>query len=257
MDHLGYNRDAWDHQVAKGNEWTRPVSKEKVDAARRGEWEVVLTGGQSVPREWFGEISGANVLCLASGGGQQAPILAAAGANVTCYDLSPAQLAQDRKVAEENGLQLETVEGSMDNLDAFADERFDLIFHPVSNCFIPDVNPLWREAFRVLKPGGRLLAGFINPAEFIFDYKGMQEGRLEVRHTIPFSDAAQLTEAELAELRADDEPLTFGHSLGDQLGGQCRAGFVIADFFENKYEAPLSNHLPTYIATLALKQARP
>src|SRR5580658_7124734 len=98
------------------------------------------------------------MLCLASGGGQQGPILAAAGANVTVFDNSPAQLAQDRLVAEREGLVIETVQGDMANLCVFKDARFDLIIHPVSNVFVPDVKPVWREAYRILKPGGALLS---------------------------------------------------------------------------------------------------
>ncbi len=57
----------------------------------------------------------------------------------------------------------------MRDLSAFADESFDLVFHPVSNLFVPEVRPVWNEAFRVLRRGGSLLAGFLNPAVYIFD----------------------------------------------------------------------------------------
>lgn len=90
-----YNRDAWDREVGHGNRWTVPVSSEVIDAARRGEWGIVLTNGKPAPRDWFPELAGLDVLCLASGGGQQGPILAAAGAHVTVFDNSPQQLAQD------------------------------------------------------------------------------------------------------------------------------------------------------------------
>ena len=103
MDVLAYNRRIWDENVAQGNPWTVPVSAEAVAAARRGEWEIVLTPTIPVPRSWFPDLLGADVLCLASGGGQQGPILAAVGARVTVYDYSPRQLAQDRMVAERDG----------------------------------------------------------------------------------------------------------------------------------------------------------
>src|SRR5205085_1973198 len=101
--------------------------------------------------DWFPPVAGLEVLCLASGGGQQGPILAAAGARVTVFDNSPNQLAQDRLVADREGLALETVRGDMADLAAFPDARFDLIVHPCSNMFVPDVRPVWREAFRVLR----------------------------------------------------------------------------------------------------------
>src|SRR6267142_6536231 len=119
------NRSAWDLAVAKGNRWTVPASPETVAAARRGEWEVVLTPTRPVPRAWFPPLPGLDVLGLASGGGQQGPILAAAGARVTVLDNSPRQLEQDRTVAGRDGLTLHTVQGDMTVLP-FADASFDL-----------------------------------------------------------------------------------------------------------------------------------
>ena len=89
MDVPEYNREAWDRQVEDGNPWTVPVGPEVIEAARRGEWEVLLTETKPVPPAWFPRMADADVLCLASGGGQQAPTFAAAGANVTVLDNSP------------------------------------------------------------------------------------------------------------------------------------------------------------------------
>src|SRR5204862_6104831 len=126
-------------------------------------WQVVLTPTRPVPREWFGDLDGAPVLGLASGGGQQVPILAAAGARVTVLATPPGQLARDREVAEREGLEIRTELGRMDDLSRFADGSFALVFHPASNVFAPDIRPVWRECVRVLRPGGRLLSGFANP----------------------------------------------------------------------------------------------
>src|SRR5690606_23925477 len=132
LDVRAHNRDAWDRRVCEGNRWTRGVSPEKVQAARDGRWSVVLTPSKPVPQNWFPPLAGAEVLCLACGGGQQGPILAAAGARVTVLDNSPGQLQQDRQVAQREGLELVTVEGDMRDLSMFEDGRFDLVFQPVS-----------------------------------------------------------------------------------------------------------------------------
>ena len=71
------------NQVEAGNKWTIPVSSDDISAARRGDWDIVLTPTKPVPHQWFSVLTDLDVLCLASGGGQQGPILAAAGANVT------------------------------------------------------------------------------------------------------------------------------------------------------------------------------
>lgn len=254
MDIPAHNRSAWDRQVAVGNRWTVPVSAEAVAAARQGEWSVVLTPRRAVPRVWFGELAGARLLALASGGGQQAPIFAAAGAIVTVLDNSPAQLARDRLVAERDDLVLDLQLGEMTDLSRFADGAFDLVFHPCANAYIPDVRPMWRECFRVLRRGGRLLAGFTQPVVYLFDSDQMdQSADLVVRHKIPYADPTSLSAEKLQQRIANGETIEFGHTLTDQIGGQLDAGFVLRAFFEDTSDQPLDRFISTYAATLAIK----
>lgn len=256
QDLLAYNRWAWNRQVEQGNRWTIPASHEQVEAARRGEWEIYLTPTIPVPRGWFPP-PGAEILCLASGGGQQGPLLAAAGYQVTVFDLSDAQLARDREVAEREGLHIRLVQGDMRDLSVFADESFDCIVHPVSNCFCPEVRPVWREAYRVLRRGGSLLAGFNNPAIYLFDASILwEQRRLEVRWKLPYDDLSGLTETQKQEYREKGIPLEFSHTYNDQIGGQLEAGFVLTGFYEDRNppeEEILSEYLPFYFATRAAK----
>jgi SAM-dependent methyltransferase len=254
MDIFAYNRHAWNREAEKGNRWTVPVGREAIAAAQRGDWQVVLTPTRPVPRGWFPDLAGLEVLCLASGGGQQGPLLAAAGASVTVLDASPAQLAQDRLVADRDGLAIRTVEGDMADLSSFPEGCFGLVFHPCSNCFVPDPRPVWREAFRVLRPGGVLLAGFCNPALYVFDDSLAEQGKLVVRHAVPYSDVTSLTDEERQRYTDRDEPLVYGHTLEDQLGGQLDAGFVLTGLFEDRDPThPLAKFLQTFIATRAVK----
>lgn len=256
MDIRAYNRRAWNRQVEQGNPWTVPVSADVIAAARRGEWAILLTPTKAVPRNWFpASLQGVEVLCLASGGGQQGPVLAAAGAKVTVLDNSPAQLAQDRQVAEREGLAIRLVEGDMADLSQFPEASFDLIFHPVSNLFVPELRPVWAEAYRVLRPGGALLAGFMNPVHYIFDLDAMDdEGRLEVRYAIPYSDLTSLDDERRQRYLDKGLPIEFGHSLEDQIGGQLEAGFLLAGFYEDADpEMLISKYIPTFIATRAIK----
>ncbi|GIV69224.1 class I SAM-dependent methyltransferase [Caldilinea sp.] len=249
-----HNAQAWDKAVKRGSRWTKPVSPEAVAAARRGEWQILLTPSRPVPRAWFPPLEGADVLCLAGGGGQQGPILAAAGACVTVFDNSPQQLAQDRFVARREGLTLTTVEGDMCDLSVFEDASFDLIVHPTSNLFTPDVRPVWREAHRVLRKGGVLLAGFCNPVLYLFDQELADQGVFQVRHRLPYSDLTSLSEAERSVYIAEGQPLEFGHTLTDQIGGQLDAGFVLTGFYEDVWPGtPLNEFTPTYIATRSVK----
>ena len=255
MNLLDHQKRAWDELVESGNVWTRPVGPEVIEAARRGSWSVLLTEQKPVPRGWFpAELRGLDVLCLASGGGQQGPTFAAAGAHVTVLDNSPAQLARDRLVAEREGLDLRTFEGDMADLSRFREESFDLVFHPVSNCFAPAVRPVWREAFRVLRRGGLLLAGFNNPAIYIFDLEDERQERLEVKFKLPYSDVESPAEAERARLLAAGRPLEFSHTLEDQIGGQLDAGFHLTALYEDRHRGlRVGEFMPTYVATRAVK----
>lgn len=254
MDVREFNEHAWDRLVAMGNRWTLPVSSEEIARARAGEWAVILTPTRAVPREWFGDLTGSDVLALASGGGQQAPILAAAGANVTLFDNSPAQLAQDRMVAERDGLAIRLEQGDMRDLSRFADASFDLIFHPCSNSFVPDVRPVWRECARVLRPGGRLLAGIVNPALYLFDDVDVDRGKFVAKYALPYSDLVSRDAAHLARMAEAGEPVSFSHTLDDQIGGQLDAGLLLAGFFEDRWaEHPLDKFFAPCFATLAVK----
>jgi SAM-dependent methyltransferase len=252
MDIRSFNRDAWDRQVESGkNPWTVPVSPVIIERARVGDWSVLLTENKPVPRDWFPPMQGLKLLGLACGGGQQGSIFAAAGADVTIFDNSPAQLSRDREVAEREGLSICTVEGDMRDLSVFADESFDLVFHPVSNLFIHEIRPVWKEAYRVLRHGGTLLAGFMNPVFYLFDWEDMEKGILTAKHKIPFSDVETYG---LERLRQEDRPAEFGHSLTDQLAGQMDVGFAIVSMYEDRHnQVRLSEYIETYIATRAVK----
>ena len=256
MDTRAYNREAWNREVDGGeNRWSKPVSPEIIAKAKQGEFSILLTENIPVPHKWFPPLKGADVLCLASGGGQQGPVLAAVGANVIVFDNSPRQLEQDQLVAEREALSMKTVEGDAANLEMFTDESFDLVFNPCSTVFMQDVRAVWREAHRVLRHGGILMTGSMNPVHYIFDLYKADEGILEIAHSIPYSDLTSIPREDLDELIEKGLPVEFGHSLTDLLGGQCDAGFVISDVYEDyMLDSPLHKYHPSYIATRALKR---
>lgn len=255
MDIRSYNREAWNREVEGGqSRWSQPVDTEAIAKARRGEFSVLLTENIPVPHKWFPTLTGADVLCLASGGGQQGPILAAAGAKVTVFDNSPAQLKQDQLVAAREALSLQTVEGDAADLSMFANESFDLVFNAVSTVFMPDVRAVWQECQRVLRRGGILITGVMNPVHYIFDLYKADEGLLEVAHSIPYSDLTSIPKEDLEEHIEKGLPVEFGHSLTDLLGGQLDTGFMITDMYEDyMLDSPLHKYHPSYIATRAIK----
>lgn len=254
MNPQEHNRKGWDQRAQEGDIWSIPIEAEIIAKARNGDWEVLLTPTKPVPREWFGDIAGKDLLGLASGGGQQCPTFAAAGANVTCLDASEEQLALDQQVAQREGLSIRTVQGFMHDLSAFEDASFDIIFNPCSTAFAPEVLPVWKECARVLRPGGILMTGFYNPVFFVFDQLAMDRGELVARHALPYSDF-DLPEDEKQKMLADDPTLCFSHTLETQIGGQLQAGLMLTHMFEDGWSEldVLSKLFDPFIATRSVK----
>jgi SAM-dependent methyltransferase len=257
VNYLDRNRQSWNNGVMSASVWAQPVDGATIAAAKAGQWQVLLTPKTPVPKAWLLDLQGKRVLCLASGGGQQVPILAAAGARVTSFDLSDEQLRKDQMVATREGLAIQCIPGDMADLSALPDQAFDIIFHPASNAFAKDLQPIWRGCHRVLRPGGSLLAGFMNPSVFLFDHDAAEAtGTLVVKYSLPYSDETSLTESELNARIAANDTLEFGHSLTSQIGGQIEAGVLITGLYEDHWYDdtwPFSGHSPVCIATRAIR----
>lgn len=257
INFINQNESAWDKQALAQNQWSQPVNSKEVQKAKEGQWEILLTP-TPLDKVWLGDIKNKKILCLASAGGQQAPILAAAGADVTVFDLSREQLNQDDFVAKRDHLSLTTVQGDMTDLGRFSNESFDIIFHPISNHYVADVNPVWRECYRVLKKGGILLASFFNPVVFVADRnpQDMAEGIIRPRFTIPYSDINDLSKEEMERKVTNGAAFVFGHTLADLIGGQLNVGFLISNYTEDMQPHPrflIDKYLPTFLATRAVK----
>ena len=249
MGYTDINAETIDRWVENGWEWGVPISQEQFSAAVNGDWQMLLTPVKPVPREWFPPLRGTKVLGLASGGGQQMPIFAAQGAECTVLDYSERQLESERMVAAREGYAIEIVRADMTKPLPFPDASFDLIFHPVSNCYIEDVQHVWDECFRILRPGGLLMAGLDNGFNFLFG----DEDEQEIRYSLPFNP---LRDPKLMEeLRQSDSGVQFSHTLEEQIRGQIRAGFRLLDLYEDTNGSGfLHEHgVPTFWATLAQK----
>lgn len=238
--------DSW---VSSGWEWGQPISHEVYEKAKAGDWSVLLTPIKPVPKEWFCKMEGAEVLGLASGGGQQMPIFAALGARCTVLDYSSAQLNNERLVAQREGYEIKTIQADMTKPLPFPDGTFDLIFHPVSNCYVEDVYPIWRECFRILKRGGILLAGMDNGISFVFG-----EDEKTFQYKLPYNPLKD--EKLYQEAMEHNWGVQFSHTIEEQIGGQLKAGFVLKDVYQ---DTDAVGHLhdfnmPLYFATRAVKE---
>lgn len=256
QNYTDINAKAIDQWVEEGWEWGTPISHESYENAKNGQWSVVLTPTVPVPAEWFrpclkdGSFGGAKLLGLASGGGQQMPVFAALGAACTVLDYSDRQLDSELLVSAREGYAINIVKADMTKRLPFGDKSFDLIFHPVSNCYVEDVCHVWNECYRVLKSGGVLLAGFDNGINFLFN----EDEPLKIMHKLPYNP---LRNPEHYKHSIEcDGTLQFSHSLEEQIGGQLKAGFILTDLFEDRDKPDgnsIGEYYPQYIATRAIK----
>lgn len=246
------NAKTIDRWIDNGWEWGVPVSAKTCADARSGEWDVILTPIKPVPKEWFPSLMNVKLLGLASGGGQQMPIFSVLGADCTVMDLSDRQLESEREVSKREGYSINIVKADMTKRFPFEDESFDIIFHPVSNCYVEDVYHVWNECYRVLRPGGILLAGMDNGFSFLFD---SFEHPLTIKYKLPFNPLRN--PEHFARFASDEEePIyQFSHTFDEQIGGQIKAGFVITGAYEDYNNDPdaIADGIPNYWATRAIK----
>ena len=259
QNYTDINARTFDRWIRDGWCWGQPISTEIYRQALRGEWDVLLTPLRFVPHEWFApylqneRLDGVKLLGLASGGGQQMPIFSALGADCTILDYSEKQLESEKLVSEREGYSIDIVKADMTKCLPFDDNAFDIVFHPISNCYIEDVYHVWRECYRVLNPGGVLLAGMDNGINFLFDDHDAEP--LVAANKLPFNPLKD--PALYDKLMAEDDGVQFSHTLEEQIGGQLKAGLVLTDLYEDREsDCKLAEHFPQYIVTRAIKPRR-
>ena len=255
MNYTEFNKTIWDDVNECLVDKTTAISHEEYIASKNGKLDVSLAGVGVVPREWFPELKGKQVLALACGGGQQGPVFAAHGASVTVTDISDQQLANEKYVAEREGYSIHIVKADLSKPFPFVDSQFDMIFNPISNCYIEDILPMWQECARVIKPGGILMMAFVKEEFFLFEPDFMKEDYLISRHSLPFHPLKDLSKEELDKRRAERMPLAFSHTLTEQIGGLIKAGFEITDLYEDCDGGGLfDKYMNSYVAVRAVKK---
>lgn len=238
--------DTWNQH---GWEWGKPITHQTYLEALKGNYEVYLTPNKTVPHEWLLELKGKKILGLASGGGQQIPIFTALGATCTVLDYSSSQCESERMIAQREGYEVEVIQADMSLRLPFEDETFDLIFHPVSNCYVEKVEPIFEECHRILKKGGILLGGFDMGINYVFD-----ESEEKIVYPLPFNPLKDAKAYE--DSIKNDWGIQFSHTLQEQIGGQLKAGFILQDLYED-YASTGKLHdfnIPSFLATKAIKR---
>ena len=213
-----------DRLVEEDVGWAACATPQQLEKARAGRLELFC--GEEIPAAWLGELAGKKVLCLAGAGGLQAPLLACAGAEVTVLDLSQRMLEKDRAMAEREGLTIDIQHGNMCDLSRFADETFDLVLNPPSLFYVPDVMPVFREVYRVLKKGGSFIMVAANPIAYVCEWdEGL--GCYKAVNRMPYRSTDHADQGDWVE---------YGHTMERYIGGQIACGFAITGYLEHQME---------------------
>ncbi len=249
MDYTKINSNTIDNWVRDGWQWGVPISPKEYMQAQHGNFDMLLTPTKFVPKSWIGDVKGKNILGLASGGAQQMPIFVALGANVTVLDYSKEQLKSEENFAVQMNYKINLVNADMTQPLPFEDESFDIIFHPVSNCYVEDVYSIWKECYRVLKTGGLLLAGLDNGINFLID----EADESKIVNKLPFNPLKD--DALYEKSIKNNWGIQFSHTIEEQVGGQLKAGFKLEDIYsDTNGDGYLhSLNVPTFYATKSLK----
>lgn len=242
-----HNRRAWDARVHRQQRFTSPQGDREFAESLR-QWDA---------RGWLGDLNGRRLLCLAAGGGRHGPLYAAAGAVVTVVDISDEQLRLDREIAAARGLEITTVQASMDRLPMFADEDFDVVMHPVSTCYLPDVLAVYAEVARITRVGGLYLSQHKSPVSLQADVEPSSRGYELIE---PYDRQGPLPPCS-GSLHREEGTMEFLHRWEDLIGGMCRAGFVIEDLREPRHAdtaaaAGTFAHRSRYVAPYVRVRAR-
>lgn len=205
-----------------------------------------------------------DVLCLAAAGGQQAPRFAALGYNVTLVDLSPGQLERDREVCREMGLTVEFVEADMLDLSQLRGRQFDLVYQPVSACYVPDVLRLYREVASVTRTGGHYMVEHWSPAQLRVAPDAPWDGSAYRISRPADSTEPLLWHSAEAPLGKQASCVHYVHTLGSLVGGLCESGFDVVEFREPHHgnvaaepgsDEHMAAYLPPFISMLARRRA--
>ncbi len=102
----------------------------------------------------LGDVAGKRILEVGCGGGQNSIALARWGATCVGVDPSSEQLAHARKLADGHGVRVQFLEGIAEDLRSLPDGSFDIVLSSYAFDYVADLGRAYREAWRVLKPGG-------------------------------------------------------------------------------------------------------
>lgn len=213
------NREAWNSYA------------EEYQAAWHEALDNDVFWGPGIPGEsrlrLLGDVRGKDVLEIGCGGGQAGVHLATLGARVTALDVAPRQLEHGRELARRRGVEVRFMEASADDFSALPDASFDVAFSSYAMGFVEDATKAFREAFRVLRPGGTYAFSWGSPIHMSTSLD--ENGRV-------WFDRAYFDPAPHVDTDHHGTVMSFHRTYGDWHRALVDAGLVVTDLVEPQAE---------------------
>lgn len=217
-----------DASEAKAREWWNAWSDRFQE---EGDIDVGIAWGPGAPfgddLGLLGELDGKKAVELGCGGAQFGLAVAERGAEVTGVDISAAQLAHARALADERGTEMAFVEASVTDVP-LPDSTYDLAFSAFAFQWVEDLRAAFEEAHRVLVEGGRLVFSVDHPYYKIVD---SETHEFEASY---FEDAPRRAYSE----RLDAEMVVYRRRVSEVVNLLLDAGFTVEGMREPGYDDP-------------------
>lgn len=165
-------------------------------------------------------VVGKDILELACGGGQSTVYLAEKGARVVGVDFSRAQLEHARAFARSKHVEVTFIESSVEDVRALPEESFDIAFSAYALGFVEDAGKVFREAHRVLRPGGAFAFSWQSPIYAITETNTLRVVR-------SYFDRTPIVYREKEGVETD-----FHRTYGDWHRALTDAGFIVQEILE-------------------------
>lgn len=230
-DYLAINRAYWDdrapaHAASDGYEVDRFIADPEH-----------LSSVVRFDRPLLGDVSGLDGLHLQCHIGTDTLSLHRLGARMTGLDLSPASLAEARRLADRTGAAIDYVEAdTYSAVDALGRDRFDLVYSSVGTLlWLPDIDRWAGVVSALLRPGGRL---FIRDSHPMVSALEARDGGVALAYpyfhraeptVFDGDDTYVETDAALRDLPTWE----FAHSLGEILDAVLGHGLRIERLAEH------------------------
>jgi ubiquinone/menaquinone biosynthesis C-methylase UbiE len=115
------------------------------------------------------DINGKDILEIGCGGAQCGVALAKKGANVIGIDISEEQLKYAKKLADENNVNINFLQGDITRLEKIKSNSQDVVFSSYAIMYVDDLTTCFKEVYRVLKDKGIFVFSTHHPFWGIID----------------------------------------------------------------------------------------